>query len=221
MRKEASYYPVFLNLEGRLCVVVGGGGVAERKVEALLTAGARVKVIAPEATPRIEEWAQEGLVELERRPYREGDLSGAWLVVAATDDPEVQKAVFEEAEKNRLFCNVVDKPERCSFIVPSVVRRGRLQLAISTSGASPAVARRIRERLEEEFGPEWEAYLELMARWRKEILSRDLPEERRREILTRLAMAPIPEWIRNHYWHYLKTLAEKEGLPLLLPHEKI
>ena len=221
MQKEASYYPVFLDLEGRLCVVVGGGGVAERKVEALLTAGARVKVIAPEATSRIEGWAQEGLVELERRPYREGDLSGAWLVVAATDDPEVQKAVFEEAEKNRLFCNVVDKPERCSFIVPSVVRRGRLQLAISTSGASPAVARRIRERLEEEFGPEWEAYLELMARWRKEVLSRDLPEERRREILTRLAMAPIPEWIRNHYWHYLKTLAEKEGLPLLLPHEKI
>ena len=214
MRKEASYYPVFLDLEGRLCVVVGGGGVAERKVEALLTAGARVRVIAPEATSRIEEWAQEGLVELERRPYREGDLSGAWLVVAATDDPGVQKAVFEEAEKNRLFCNVVDKPERCSFIVPSVVRRGRLQLAISTSGASPAVARRLRERLEEEFGPEWEAYLELMARWRKEILSRDLPEEKRREILTRLAMAPIPEWIRNHYWHYLKTLAEKEGLSL-------
>ncbi len=205
---------MLLNLSGRFCVVVGGGEVAERKVEALLSAGARVRVIAPEVTPRIERWAEEGRLELERRPYREGDLSGAWLCVAATDDPEVQKAVFSEAEKNRIFCNVVDVPELCSFIVPSVVRRGRLQLAISTSGASPAAARRIRERLEEEFGPEWEAYLELMARWRREILSRGLPEEERRAVFTRLALAPIPEWIRNGDWHYVRALAEKEGLPL-------
>ncbi|QJA05982.1 bifunctional precorrin-2 dehydrogenase/sirohydrochlorin ferrochelatase [Thermosulfurimonas marina] len=206
------YYPVFLKLEGRLCVVVGGGEVAERKVEALLEAGARVRVIAPEVTETLRRWAEEGRVELEVRPYREGDLSGAWLVVAATDDPGVQEAVFREAEERGLFCNVVDKPEICSFIVPSVVRRGRLQLAISTSGASPAAARRIRERLEEEFGPEWEVYLELMARWRREILSRDLPEEERRVLFNRLALAPLPEWIRQGDWHYVRALAEKEGL---------
>ncbi|MBX6422379.1 bifunctional precorrin-2 dehydrogenase/sirohydrochlorin ferrochelatase [Thermosulfurimonas sp. F29] len=214
MGKGAFYYPAFLNLRDRFCVVVGGGEVAERKVEALVAAGARVRVIAPEVTSRIEGWAGEGLIELEKRPYREGDLSEAWLVVAATDDPEVQKAVFSEAERNRIFCNVVDKPELCSFIVPSVVRRGRLQLAVSTSGASPAAARRIRERLEEEFGPEWGVYLELMARWRKEILSRGLPEEERRQIFTRLAMAPLPEWIRNGDWHYVRALVEKEGLSL-------
>lgn len=214
MGKEKSYYPVFLNLCGRLCVVVGGGEVAERKVEVLLSSGARVRVIAPEVTRKIERWAEEGRLELLRRAYRKGDLSGAWLCVAATDDPEVQKAVFSEAEAGRIFCNVVDRPELCSFIVPSVVRRGRLQLAISTSGASPATARRIRERLEEEFGPEWEVYLELMARWRKEILSRGWPEERRRAVFTRLALAPIPEWLRNGDWHYLKALAEKEGLSL-------
>ncbi len=208
------YYPVFLNLEGRLCVVVGGGRVGERKIEALLAAGARVKVISPEATPQVEKWAEEGRIELERRPYHEGDLSGAWLVIAATDDPETQKAVYSEAEKRHIFCNVVDKPEFCSFIVPSVVRRGRLQLAISTSGASPATARRIRERLEEEFGPEWETYLELMARWRREILSREISEEERRAIFTRLALAPLPEWIRNGDWHYVRALAEKEGLSL-------
>ena len=212
MEKDVSYYPVFLNLEGRLCVVVGGGEVAERKVEVLLSSRARVRVIAPQITWQIEKWADEGSIELFKRPYRWGDLSEAWLCVAATDDPEVQKEVFSEAEERRIFCNVVDKPELCSFIVPSVVRRGRLQLAISTSGASPAAARRIRERLEEEFGPEWEVYLELMARWRKEILSRDLSEEKRREIFTRLAMAPIPEWIRNGDWYYVRALAGKEGL---------
>ncbi len=211
------YYPVFLRLEGRLCVVVGGGEVAERKVEALVEAGARVRVIAPEVTPRIARWAEEGRIELERRPYREGDLSGAWLCVAATDDQAVQEAVFSEAEKKGLFCNVVDRPERCSFIVPSVIKRGRLQLAISTSGASPAAARRIRERLEEEFGPEWEVYLELMARWREEIMARGLPEEERRALFTRLALSPLPEWIRNGDWHYVRALAEKEGLSLPEP----
>ena len=195
-------------------MVVGGGKVAERKVEALLSAGARVRVIAPQVTAELRRWAEEGRIELELRPYQEGDLSGAWLAIAATDDPEVQKRVFSEAEARGLFCNVVDKPELCSFIVPSVVRRGRLQLAISTSGASPATARRIRERLEEIFGPEWALYLELMAYWRQEILSRGLPEEERRTLFHRLALAPIPEWIRQGDWHYLRALAQKEGLPL-------
>ena len=198
-------------------MVVGGGEVAERKVEALVEAGARVRVIAPEVTVRIARWAEEGRIELERRPYREGDLSGAWLCVAATDDKAVQEAVFSEAEKKGIFCNVVDRPERCSFIVPSVIKRGRLQLAISTSGASPAAARRIRERLEEEFGPEWEVYLELMARWREEILARELSQEERRALFTRLALSPLPEWIRNGDWHYVRALAEKEGLSLPEP----
>ncbi len=209
-----NYYAAFLDLRGRLCVVVGGGEVAERKVEALVASGAVVRVVAPEFTELIRKFAEEGRVELVKRPYREGDLEGAWLAIAATDDPEVQKAVKEEAERRRIFCNVVDQPELCSFIVPSVVNRGRLKIAISTSGASPAAARRIRERLEEEFGREWEVFLELMHLWRKEVLKRGLPEKDRRAIFTRLATSAIPNWIKQGDLHYVEAVARKEGLSL-------
>ncbi len=169
--------------------------MAARKVAALLEAGAKVQVVAPEAVEEIQQAAREGLLELELRPYRTGDLKGAWLVIAATDDPAIQEAVFSEAESLGIPCNVVDKPEYCSFIVPSVVKRGDLTLAISTAGASPALARRLREELEEMFGPEWGRFLELMRRWRKEILSRGLPPEERERIFKKLAYSPIPRWL--------------------------
>lgn len=188
--------------------------MAERKVAGLLEAGARVKVIAPEVTEGLSRLAEEGRIELELRPYRRGDLRGAFLVIAATDDPKVQEEVFAEAEEERIFCNVVDRPALCSFIVPSVVKRGRLQLAISTSGASPALARRLREQLEEQFGPEYEEYLELMARWRQEILARGLSEEEKRQIFNQLVLAPIPLWLKRGERAYLKALARSLGLSL-------
>ncbi len=209
-----NYYPIFLRIEQKLCLVIGGGKVAERKVQTLLESGAKVRVIAPEVTPSIEKWAEEGKIELLKRPYQPGDLEGAWLVIAATNNPEVQEQVFAEAEERRIFCNVVDQPRYCSFIVPSVVKRGRLQLAISTSGASPAVARRLREQLEETFGPEYEEFLELMARWRRIILERGLEEREKREIFEHLALAPIPQWIRRGDWGYLAALAKAYNLPL-------
>lgn len=194
--------------------MIGGGRVAERKVAGLLEAGARVKVIAPEVTEELSRLAEEGRIELELRPYRRGDLRGAFLVIAATDDPQVQEEVFAEAEEERIFCNVVDRPALCSFIVPSVVKRGRLQLAISTSGASPALARRLREQLEEQFGPEYEEYLELMARWRQEILARGLSEEEKRQIFNQLVLAPIPLWLKRGERAYLEALACSLGLSL-------
>ncbi|WP_456371061.1 precorrin-2 dehydrogenase/sirohydrochlorin ferrochelatase family protein [Thermodesulfatator atlanticus] len=209
----AKYYPIFLKIEQKTCVVVGGGKVACRKIKSLLEAGARVRVIAPHVIDEIAKMAEEGRVELLKRPYKKGDLKGAVLVYAATDDPKVQEEVFSEAEELGIFCNVVDKPRLCSFIVPSLVKRGRLQLAISTSGASPALARRLREQLEQEFGPEYEEYLELMAKWREEILARDLSEEERRRIFEHLVLAPVPLWLKRGERHHVKSLAETFDLP--------
>lgn len=212
LTKKINYYPVFLNLKDKLCVVVGGGKVAERKVLSLLNAQAIVKVISPEVTLVLNELFDKGEIIWEKREYQEGDLEGAWLVIAATNNFEVQKKILEEAEKRKIFCNIVDVPELCSFIVPSVIKRGDLVLAISTSGASPAVAKRIRESLEELFGWEYDVYLKLMKHLREQILNMELPPEEKEIKLQRLALAPIPKYIKNRDIELLKTIVEKEGL---------
>ncbi len=212
MRLTNVYFPVFLNLEGKLCVVIGGGKVGERKVLSLLQAKAFVKLISPEATPALQRLAEEGQIIWEKRIYQPGDLEGAWLVVAATNDPSTQKSIYDEANAKRVFCNMVDVPEFCSFIVPSVVKRGSLTIAISTSGANPAVARRIRESLERQFGPEYEIYLKLMENLRKQILELNLSPTEKEVKLHRLAMAPIPQYVRDRDLELLKNIIEKEGL---------
>ena len=206
------FFPVFLNLKNKLCIVIGGGKVAERKVENLLTSQAKVKVISPEVTFKLKKLAEEGKIEWERRGYKKGDLDSAWLVIAATDNPEIQKEIFKEAEEKRIFCNVVDVPELCSFIVPSTIRRGLLTIAISTSGVSPAVARRLRETLEEIIGEEYVLYLKLMKDLRKQILKLNLSPEEKEEKLQKLALAPIPRYIKYRDFELLKVLIEKEGL---------
>jgi len=195
-------------------VVIGGGKVASRKVKTLLSYGAQVEVVSPEVVPELEDLAREGKIVLKKRPYQEGDLEGAFLVVAATNLPAVQEQVVGEAQKRGLLLNVVDQPERSNFIVPSVVRRGRLTLAISTSGASPALARRLRETLEDIFGPEYATYLDLMARWREEILARELKEEERRQIFEHLALLPIPRWLKRGEWAQLEAVARTFKLSL-------
>lgn len=193
-------------------MVIGGGKVGERKVLSLLQAKASVKLISPEATPVLQKLAEEGQILWEKRIYQPGDLEGAWLVVAATNDPSTQRSIYDEANAKRVFCNMVDVPEFCSFIVPSVVKRGSLNIAISTSGASPAVARRIRESLEMQFGPEYEIYLKLMENLRKQILELNLSPTEKEVKLHRLAMAPIPQYIRDRDLELLKNIIEKEGL---------
>ncbi len=195
-------------------MVIGGGKVASRKVKTLLSYGAQVEVVSPEVVPELEDLAREGKIVLKKRPYQEGDLEGAFLVVAATNLPAVQEQVVGEAQKRGLLLNVVDQPERSNFIVPSVVRRGRLTLAISTSGASPALARRLRETLEDIFGPEYATYLDLMARWREEILARELKEEERRQIFEHLALLPIPRWLKRGEWAQLEAVARTFKLSL-------
>ena len=142
------YYPVFLNLRGRRCVVVGGGAVGERKTAQLLAAGAAVTVVSPVVTSTVGAWAAEGRVEWREHPYAQGDLAGAFAAVAGTDDAHANRAVWEEAKREGVLLNVVDDAPLCDFIAPAVVERGAVTIAVSTGGASPALARKLREALE-------------------------------------------------------------------------
>ena len=161
--KNVVLYPIFLDLSGRRCVVVGGGEVANRKARKLLQARARVVVISPEIGADLESVA----IEVHRRAYREGDLEGAYLVFAATNVREVNAAVAREAKERGVPVNVADKPSEGDFALPSTLRRGRLQVSVSTGGASPTLARRIRGELEEVFGPEWAGIVEELDRNRR------------------------------------------------------
>jgi precorrin-2 dehydrogenase/sirohydrochlorin ferrochelatase len=153
-------YPVNLVLDGRRCLVVGGGTVALRKVEGLLACGGRVTVVAPRVDDALR--ALPG-VTVEQRPWRPDDIAGMWLIIAATDDPAVNRAVYEAGQRAGVWVNGADDPANCSFTLPSVVRRGDLQVTVSTGGRSPALATWLRRRLEGEIGPEYAVLLDLLA----------------------------------------------------------
>jgi precorrin-2 dehydrogenase len=160
----AVLYPIFLNLDGKRCVVVGGGEVANRKAGKLLQTRASVAVISPEVKPELESMA----VEVHRRPYKEGDLEGAFLVFATTDRRAVNAAVAREARERGIPVNVADEPSEGDFALPSTLRRGHLQVAVSTGGASPTLARRIRRELEGAFGFEWAGVVDELSRARRD-----------------------------------------------------
>ncbi|NPA94828.1 MAG: bifunctional precorrin-2 dehydrogenase/sirohydrochlorin ferrochelatase [Thermodesulfobacteria bacterium] len=204
--ENSHYVPIFCNLQGKKVVVVGGGRVAERKVRALLPSGAKIVVISPQVTQGLQEIIAQGEATHVSRGFSPGDLDGAWLVIAATDDTEVQDKVFKESEAMRCFCNVVDEPEKCSFIVPSVVKRGALSIAISTGGQSPGLARHLRMRLQEEFGEEWALYTELIGRLRRLILAGKCGKDMN-ERLERLINPDCLQWIREKEWDKLSKWA--------------
>ena len=166
------YYPVALDLRNRPCLVVGGGCVAEGKVEGLLDAGARVTVVSPALTERLASWATAGRVAHRRREYDASDLDGHQLVFSATDRRDVTLAVAADARQQGLWVNAADDPKHCDFLLPSVLRRGRLQVAVSTGGASPALAARVRRDLESYFTPEYEDLVELAAEVRCQLRAR-------------------------------------------------
>src|SRR3989454_2220775 len=173
------FYPAFLDLRGRQAVVVGGGAVAEQKVNGLLEAGARVTVVSPAVSRRLAQLAIAGSIALARRPYRSGDLAGAFLAIAATDDRAVNGAVWAEAEARGVLLNAVDDPPHCSFIAPAIHRQGDVAIAVSTAGKSPALAVRLRERIGGLIGPEYGTLLELLGELRAE-LARRVPDARAR-----------------------------------------
>ncbi len=186
------FYPMFVDLEGRRCLVVGGGPVATEKVEKLLDHGAAVRLVTPEMTPDLEAIAAAGrLHELHRRTYRPEDLEGCFLVIAATNLDAINRMVWQDAEARNMLCNVVDVPPLCNFIVPSIVRRGELALAISTGGASPVVAKHIRRELEAAYGPEWESLVNLLRELRDDLKDRYLDMPSRRDAVERLMATDV------------------------------
>ena len=174
-------YPLFANLIDQPCLVVGGGAVGERKVEDLRSAGARVTVVAPKLTPHLAALAGAGEIRHLAQDFRPEHVAGMALVLAATDDPEVNAKVSAAAQAASIWVNVADAPEFCTFIVPAQVRRGDLTVAISTGGASPALARKLRQELEQRFGPEYAPYLALLKAVRSRLLAdrRGVPDNAR------------------------------------------
>jgi len=163
------YYPIFLNIRGKRCVVVGGGAVALRKVKALLEHEANVEVISPELCPELSQLAKSRAIQVLQKNYNGGDLQGAFIAIAATDDGEINNKVAEEARAKGVLVNVVDDSEHSDFIVPSQFRRGDITIAVSTAGKSPALARKIRTRLEKDFGAEYASLALLVDEVRSEL----------------------------------------------------
>jgi precorrin-2 dehydrogenase/sirohydrochlorin ferrochelatase len=190
-----AYIPIFLDVTGRDCVVVGGGEVAARKVESLLEAGARVTVVSPHLSPPLESLAANGSVIHIARDYRRGDIRGCVLAYAATDDPKLHRELAAEARAHGIPLNVVDVPELCTFIAPAVMKRGALQIAISTGGASPAFAARLRRELEDRFGTEYARTLEVLRAARRRLHADEIDPAERMRRLKDLANSALPDAI--------------------------
>lgn len=167
-----TFYPIYLNLEARPCIVIGGGTAAEQKVTGLLEAGARVTVVSARATRRLEDLAAQGVIHLERRTYQPGDLEGMFLAIAASEDRALNRAIWKEAEQRSIPVNAVDDLPHCTFIAPAIYRQGDLTVAISTGGKSPALAVRLRERIAALIGPEFAVFLDLLGHMRAEVAAR-------------------------------------------------
>ena len=209
----SGYYPVLLDLRGRRAVVVGGGAVAEAKVGPLVDAGAAVTVVAPALTPGLALQAREGGLAHVARAYAPGDLDGAWIVIAATDDPDVNHVVHAEAESRGILVNVVDDPPYCGFILPSILRRGELVVAVSTSGNAPALAVRIRERIERELGDEYARFLTLAGALRKPLAEKYPDFQVRRRLWYRLVDSDVLALLRAGDEHRARgRIAEITGI---------
>ncbi len=203
------YYPVFLDLDQARCLVVGGGAIAERKVEALLAAGGEVALISPELTAALHALEAAGRLTVQQRPYQRGDLDAVALVIAATDDPTLQRQIAADAKQANILCNIVDQPALCSFIVPAVVQQGDLTIAVSTNGASPALAKKIRQDLAEQFGPEYAVALRLLRRIRERLIHEQRSAKDRQRLLTGLVESPLLDYLRDRQTDKLNTLLQQ------------
>ncbi len=200
------YYPIFLRVAGRQCLVVGGGKVAEQKVKSLVHAGARVTVLSPDLTPALAAFAATRQISHHARVYVTGDLRGFFLAYAATTDEELQRTLAAEAAQAGVLLNVVDQPQLCDFIMPAVLERGDLVIATSTSGASPTMAKRIRSELASTFGSEYDLALQLLRRLREQLAAQSCPPPDRRRILTALVDSPLLDYLRTRQTDALDRL---------------
>jgi precorrin-2 dehydrogenase / sirohydrochlorin ferrochelatase len=184
---HSSLFPMFVKLHGRPVLVVGAGAIGEAKIHGLLDKGAELRVIAREATPQVQEWSRLRQISLELREFEVADLTGVFLVVVAISSPRLNREIFEAAQLRGILCNVVDVPDLCDFFYPAVVKRGDLQIAISTSGQSPSLAKKLREQLERQFGPAYADWVRQLGETRRLVLSSALNPVKKRELLSSLA----------------------------------
>lgn len=193
------YYPIFLDIEGKHSVVVGGGAVAERKVESLLKAGASVTVISPRTTKKLRELAAKDAIRLIKRNFRRVDLAdeNPFVVVGASGSERVNSEVFEEAKKLKTLVNVVDNPALCNYIVPSVIERGSLIVAVSTSGKAPGLSKKLRVDLERHIGEEYGAFTSIIGAVRKKLLKNGANHDKKERVIKALVDSPIPGWLRD------------------------
>lgn len=191
------YYPIHLDIRKRNCLVVGGGAVGTRKVNTLLKCGARVTVVGPAPTRQLKELAAAGSITLRQCAYRSADLKDMFLVIGATDDEKLNRQISEDAGKIGILCNIADRPEVCNFILPSVVQRGDLVITISTSGQSPALAKRLRRKLEAQFGEEYADFLHLMGAIRKKLLDQAHEPEAHKALFNQLIDSDLIDLLRS------------------------
>ncbi|MED1781438.1 bifunctional precorrin-2 dehydrogenase/sirohydrochlorin ferrochelatase [Brevibacillus fortis] len=191
-----THYAMMVHLQNKRCLVVGGGQVAERKIGSLLAAGADVAVVSPSCTVTILEWSHAKKLAVALRPFTPQDVKEAVLIIAATSDPAVNLAVYEACLPHQ-WINIVDRPDLCSFTVPSVVARGDLQIAISTGGHNPGLAKKMRRQLEEWVGPEYEDYTLFLGSMRRQVLTLAVSEADKRAILAELLDDRFLLWTKN------------------------
>jgi precorrin-2 dehydrogenase/sirohydrochlorin ferrochelatase len=200
------YYPAYLDIRNRNCLVVGGGAVGTRKVQMLLKCGASVTVVSPVVSEPLKTLANRRTITLHQRSYRFSDLAGVFLVIGATDDAQLNRQISQDANRLDLLCNIADQPRDCNFILPSIVNRGDLIISVSTSGNSPALAKKLRKSLEDQFGDEYAVMLQLMGAIRKKLLNRSHEPEAHKKLFEQLINAGLVDMIREDNTADIDTL---------------
>jgi precorrin-2 dehydrogenase / sirohydrochlorin ferrochelatase len=200
------YYPLFFDIARRHCVVVGGGNVSERKVERLLACGADVEVVGKSLTPALAALAGEGRIVHRAADYHEDQLRGAFLVIGATDSGTVNERIARDARLQGIPVNIVDDPARCDFLLPSIVVRGDLAIAVSTGGKSPALAKKLRKELEAAYGPEYAKLLDILGALREKVVARGRPSAENRELFEAVVSSDILDHIRAGRWERVEGL---------------
>ena len=200
------YYPAYLDIRNRRCLVVGGGRVGTRKVKTLLDCGAHATIISPQVSKQLEEMADDQRAIIKNRAYQSGDLEGVFLVIGATDDEKLNRQISRDAEERGLLCNIADRPEICNFILPSIVHRGDLTISISTAGTSPAMAKKLRQDLEKQYGPEYADFLRLMGAVRQKLLRQAHEPEAHKTLFKQLIDNGLLDLIRKNRIEEINSL---------------
>ena len=192
-------FPIFLKLKGRPCLVVGAGTIAQAKIRSLLEGGARVRVVGPQASKTVQRWARTKKLDWLKRSFEPADLEGMFLVVTATSSRRLNELVSREAARRGVLCNTVDDPDHCDFYYGAVVRRGPLQIAVSTSGASPALAQRLKREIAKQYGPEYGAWVEQLSEARRKLLAQAMNPKRHQKALHWMASAAsLAAFLKNN-----------------------